>query len=455
MDDSPLSRARLGVNGSGLLTPADSVIDLCSPEPDERDGPRIYNGYLQYKEGSIIAKKDTTGEAAKINTRDLPTPSMVEEAARTPVNQAEAAIRGAFDDKLRKVPKVRLENQFDSTTPNLNFDFIDEYILREGVSGNAPETFQGCQKCKPDASGNIDCGQTARCDCLEFAAVDLAAFKRKDPEMFQVYQIATEAAQEESNAAGEEYLGRDGIDTAGMPKRAPYTKPSRPGKPQTMNPFYLEARRPIYECNVNCKCGPGCHSRLVQKGRRVPLVIFKTGAERGWGVYCEEDLFAGEFIDVYLGEVITDEEAGRRESSQEGSKDKLYYLYSLDKFVGDRDPTNGNAPLKQEDCYVVDGQYMGNVTRFMNNSCEPNVRQYTVSYNKHDLKLYSLAFFANQNIPAGRELVFDYLDSDPQELDVAIRRREAALVDPDYVGKQRCFCGSAKCRGFLWDKEVA
>ncbi|KAI5370234.1 Putative SET domain-containing protein [Septoria linicola] len=451
-DDGPLARGALGANG--LMTPdprsrSPSIADIDTPDSGQHDGPPIYNGVLQYKEGRIIATKPRSGEVASINTTTLPTSQMQQEASRTSVEQAEYAIRRAFDQKLAKVRKVRLENRFDSTTPSLNFDFIKDYVLREGVSGDTPDTFHGCQKCKANMGGNVGCEYTAICDCLEFAAVDESALKRKDPELYEIYKIATEAARNEAEAAGVDG-GRDGIDTTGMPKRFPYSKP-KVGGIQTMVSFYREERYPIFECNINCRCGPRCKSRLVQNGRKVPLVIFNTGADQGWGVKCDEDLIQGEFIDVYLGEVITDEETTRREKSSEATKDKASYLFSLDKFAGDRDPTNGNRPLDNDDCYVVDGQYMGNVTRFMNHSCEPNVRQYTVSYNKHDLKLYNLAFFAYVDIPAGTELCFDYAEKDEVELDVAIARREHALADPDNKDKPRCRCGASKCRGILWD----
>jgi len=94
---------------------------------------------------------------------------------------------------------------------------------------------------------------------------------------------------------------------------------------------------------------------VVQRGRKVPLVVFKT-PNRGWGVYCDEDLVRGEFIDTYIGEVLTNEETDRREKAS--SKDKASYLYSLDKFVGD------SEDLTDETCYVVDGQYMGGPTRY-------------------------------------------------------------------------------------------
>ena len=181
---------------------------------------------------------------------------------------------------------------------------------------------------------------------------------------------------------------------------------------------------------------------MVQRGRKVPLTIFKT-RNRGWGVYCDEDLIQGEFIDTYLGEIITNQEADRREQS--GSKDKQSYLYSLDKFVSDVDD------LTEENCYVVDGQDMGGPTRFINHSCEPNCRQYTVSYNKNDPRIYDLAFFAVEDIRAGTELTFDYQDKDEVEEWDAVKHREAALADPANAGKQRCNCGATKCRGYLWE----
>jgi histone-lysine N-methyltransferase SUV39H len=168
-----------------------------------------------------------------------------------------------------------------------------------------------------------------------------------------------------------------------------------------------------------------------------------TTENRGWGVRCNEDLIKGEFIDVYLGEVLTNEETTERESK--AGADKASYLYNLDKFVGD-DPA-----LTLQTCYVVDGQYMGNATRFINHSCEPNCRQYTVSHNKYDLWVYNLAFFACENIPKGEELTFDYKDKDEEEEEDVVARREAAFADPRKKHLRRCNCGARKCRGYLWD----
>jgi len=164
------------------------------------------------------------------------------------------------------------------------------------------------------------------------------------------------------------------------------------------------------------------------------LEIFKT-ENRGWGLRCPENLRRGQFIDTYVGEIITSAEADRREALAGPGTGKASYFYSLDKFVDD--------DLLDEDCYVVDGEFMGNVTRFINHSCEPNCRQYTVSYNKWDRKVYELAFFAWQNIPANTELTFDYMDREGGQEEESLSKEEISEV-------QKCRCGAKKCRGRLW-----
>lgn len=363
-----------------------------------------------------------------INTATLPTREMLDHAAATPgpIIAAERAIRNAFMEKLRHVKGVFLRNEVDTTTPSLDFDFIDKFVLREGVSASDPETYVGCDEpCKPNMAHHCGCEYTRLCDCLEYAAVDETQLM-KDPLRYAQYL-------EEKDSGGM-------VDLTGLPKRFPYLMPSG-GRPPVLQSFYREQRHPIYECNINCNCGKVCKTRVVQKGRHVDLTIFKT-ANRGWGVYCNEDLVTGEFIDVYLGEVLTNEETSRREAKAD--VDKGSYLYSLDKFVGD-----DSAPT-EDTYYVVDGQYMGNATRFINHSCEPNCRQYTVSENKYDTWVYNLAFFAYTDIPAGTELTFDYMDKDEEEEEDVLRKRQEAAKDPNNADKRPCNCGAQKCRGYLW-----
>ena len=69
---------------------------------------------------------------------------------------------------------------------------------------------------------------------------------------------------------------------------------------------------PIYECNKKCKCGPECFNRVVQKGRKAKLCVYRTPNGCGWGVKTLENIKRGSFIVEYVGEVITSEEAEER-----------------------------------------------------------------------------------------------------------------------------------------------
>lgn len=109
--------------------------------------------------------------------------------------------------------------------------------------------------------------------------------------------------------------------------------------------------------------------------------------------------------------------------------------------------------IADEDLYVVDGEHMGGPTRFMNHSCDPNCRQFTVSYNNGDPKVYDLAFFAKHDISANTELTFDYKDT--EEVEGGEEDGEEGEVEETEEPKlekrtPRCLCGAEKCRKYLW-----
>lgn len=213
-----------------------------------------------------------------------------------------------------------------------------------------------------------------------------------------------------------------------------------------LTPNFLKRTAMIYECTSLCNCGQDCWNRVVQRGRTIPLEIFFTG-DRGFGEcyksFCflksmhqtlltqpstglrsPDPIRAGQFIDCYLGEVITRETADKRE---EASKNGLSYLFSLDFLVDD------------EDIYVVDGQKMGSPTRFMNHSCNPNCKMFPVSRHHGDERLYDLAFFSLRDISPMTELTFDYNPG-----------WEPRKIEPNAV---KCLCGEKNCRGQLWPNQ--
>ncbi len=79
----------------------------------------------------------------------------------------------------------------------------------------------------------------------------------------------------------------------------------------------------------------------------------------------------------------------------------------MDKFAVEMD-------IRLDQLYVVDGEFFGGVTRFMNHSCDPNCRQFTVWYNHADAYVYGLALFAIEEISFKTELTFNYLDREDE-----------------------------------------
>ncbi|KAM7203408.1 histone-lysine N-methyltransferase [Naviculisporaceae sp. PSN 640] len=200
----------------------------------------------------------------------------------------------------------------------------------------------------------------------------------------------------------------------------------------------LHSRDAIYECHDLCSCSRDCPNRVVERGRTVPLEIFRT-EDRGWGVRCPVEIKKGQFVDLYVGEVITSQEADRRRQASNIARRKDVYLFALDKFTDPESPSEllRGPPLE------VDGEYMSGPTRFVNHSCDPNMRIFARVGDHADKHVHDLALFAIKDIEKGVELTFDYVDG-LEEMD-----RDAH--DPARVKDMtECLCGTDKCRGFLW-----
>lgn len=201
----------------------------------------------------------------------------------------------------------------------------------------------------------------------------------------------------------------------------------------TLNPRFIDtvgvAPQEIFECNSSCQCSGDCFNTVVQKGRTVPLQIFMT--ERcGFGIRSPEPIKKGQFIDVYLGELLTTKAIEEYENAS--TEMSSSYVFSLDFF----------GPAS----YHVQGLHFGSPTRFINHSCNPNTRTFTVMMNHADQKVYKLAYFAIRNIPAMKEITFDYSPETANEEPWVPTQGE------EDEGVVRCLCGEKNCRGRVWPK---
>jgi histone-lysine N-methyltransferase SUV39H len=327
------------------------------------------------------------------------TPKPMPYTSITPVQ----ALRYELNQKLKRIngPEVSFDMDDEKVaTLSANFGFLNEYKLQDGITRadlgfNAGCTCKG--PCDPET-----------CDCVE---------REEDSEtLISTYR---------TSASGQVVLGPD---------------------------FLKRKRHPrILECNEGCGCKGRCWNTVVQRGRNVRLQIFDTGG-RGLGMHLWPDFYtslfsniilglrspdsilAGQFIDMYLGEVISKQEADARENADEKNQS---YLFTLDHNRYDDDVIKMYGE-DYDNFYVVDGQKFGSPTRFMNHSCNPNciiAPVYTTNHADH--LVYYLAFFALRNIPAGTELTFDYNPN----------WDGSHKIDPNAV---KCLCGESNCRGQLW-----
>ncbi|XP_077362134.1 histone-lysine N-methyltransferase EHMT2 isoform X2 [Festucalex cinctus] len=163
----------------------------------------------------------------------------------------------------------------------------------------------------------------------------------------------------------------------------------------------------IFECNMACSCHRTCKNRVVQAGIKVRLQLYRT-AKMGWGVRALQDIPQGSFICEYVGELISDAEADVREDDS--------YLFDLDN--------------KDGEVYCIDARYYGNISRFINHLCDPNLIPVRVFMLHQDLRFPRIAFFSSRDILSGQELGFDYGD------------RFWDIKSKYFT----CQCGSEKCK---------
>lgn len=193
---------------------------------------------------------------------------------------------------------------------------------------------------------------------------------------------------------------------------------------RTDGTIQVSSRVPIYECNKLCSCSENCRNRVVQRGSKVKLSIFRTSNECGWGVKALQNIPKGTFICEYVGEVINSEEAEERGRKYDSVGQT--YLFDLDYNDGDHCP------------YTVDAAFLGNISHFINHSCSPNLAVHAVWINCLHPDLPKLALFARKNIQKDDEITFDYMSQAVQPL------------APSSNSSTQCKCGSSMCRKYVF-----
>lgn len=105
------------------------------------------------------------------------------------------------------------------------------------------------------------------------------------------------------------------------------------------------------------------------------LVVRRSRAGAGLGLFAEEPIQRDDFIIEYTGELITSDEADERDSK---------YLFDINSK------------------WVIDGKPRINLAGYINHSCKPNCE---TEVDERKKRIY---IYAKRNIKAGEELAYDY-----------------------------------------------
>ncbi|KFD67892.1 hypothetical protein M514_10385 [Trichuris suis] len=186
------------------------------------------------------------------------------------------------------------------------------------------------------------------------------------------------------------------------------------------NGLLVDFDKPVVECGLNCACLNGsCPNRVVQCGISLPLRVFETTSEKGFGLRCLTPIVRGQFVCNYEGEAIGKTQAKHHLASLEAGSPN--FLFVLREHTSDGDVI----------VTCIDPTRRGNLARFLNHSCAPNLTVVPVRYTR---PLARLALFANRNIAPMEELNYSY--------------GQSSANTPNNRLKP-CHCGTDNCTGVL------
>ncbi|XP_063224912.1 histone-lysine N-methyltransferase SETD2 isoform X2 [Bacillus rossius redtenbacheri] len=164
----------------------------------------------------------------------------------------------------------------------------------------------------------------------------------------------------------------------------------------------------MIECGSRCPVGDRCANKRFQKQQYTKCEVFKT-EKKGFGLRALQNVPSGTFIMEYVGEVLDPKEFRRRAKEYSKDKNRHYYFMALKSDA------------------IIDATMRGNISRFINHSCDPNAETQKWTVNGE----LRIGFFSTRPVAAREEVTFDY----------QLQRygKEA----------QRCYCEAAVCRGWI------
>lgn len=165
-------------------------------------------------------------------------------------------------------------------------------------------------------------------------------------------------------------------------------------------------------------------ARMLRFNREFPCITIVGSSIAGLGAVATRPIGKLEPIIEYVGELISLEEADRRELVYQGIPryHSDCYMFRLDNYR------------------IIDATRCGSASRFVNHSCTPNCVAWPVflpvlrpTQFPRFQRQRAVVIFAARDIREGEELCYDY----------------GFAPDREPEKRLRCFCGSPQCRGWM------
>lgn len=166
-------------------------------------------------------------------------------------------------------------------------------------------------------------------------------------------------------------------------------------------------------CSGSCPAAKGCRNVSFHRRRSPKMTPFFTPDQRGWGIRVDEPVRKGSFVIEYVGEIIDRDILDARLKRMDRENSTEYYMMEL---------TND---------LLVDAKFKGNLSRFINSSCDPNCQ--TQKWTDPVTGQTHVGIFAIQDIVPGTELTYNYCFED---FGLAGKRGKRSF---------QCMCGTASC----------
>ena len=144
-----------------------------------------------------------------------------------------------------------------------------------------------------------------------------------------------------------------------------------------------------YWCDNNCDAGHTCANQPFSLRNSCKVSAFHTTDQRGWGLRADELIRKGSFIISYVGEILDRKALSLRLEEKRVKGDTEYYI------------------METNDDYFIDAEHYGNLSRFINSSCEANSE--SQKWTDPATGQTHVGIFALKDITSGTEITYNYL----------------------------------------------